>query len=100
MSPDRDTVFEVGSVTKVFTALLLADMPLRGEVHLEDAVSRHLPGISACPRSNGVHGRRPRGRVQYLDPAAEPGRSLPVLEHRLRYPGCHGGDCPRRCAHG
>jgi CubicO group peptidase (beta-lactamase class C family) len=38
-----DTVFEIGSVTKVFTSLLLADMVRRGEVHLEDPVSSHLP---------------------------------------------------------
>jgi CubicO group peptidase (beta-lactamase class C family) len=38
-----DTVFEIGSVTKVFTSLLLADMVRRGEVHLEDSVSSHLP---------------------------------------------------------
>lgn len=38
-----DTVFEIGSVTKVFTSLLLADMVQRGEVRLEDSVSSHLP---------------------------------------------------------
>lgn len=37
------TVFEIGSVTKVFTSLLLADMVQRGEVRLEDSVSSHLP---------------------------------------------------------
>ena len=31
---DGDTVFEIGSATKVFTALLLADMVGRGEVSL------------------------------------------------------------------
>ena len=29
---DIDTVFEIGSITKVFTALLFADMVVRGEV--------------------------------------------------------------------
>src|SRR5262245_41075251 len=31
-----DTVFEIGSITKVFTALLLANMVRRGEVALDD----------------------------------------------------------------
>jgi hypothetical protein len=38
-----DTVFEIGSVTKVFTSMLLADMVRRGEVRLEDSVASHLP---------------------------------------------------------
>src|ERR1700722_18120803 len=38
-----DTVFEIGSITKVFTSLLLADMVQRGEVGLNDPVVRYLP---------------------------------------------------------
>lgn len=45
-----DTAFEIGSVTKVFTALLLADMARRGEVSLDDPVAKYLPGI---PERNG-----------------------------------------------
>ncbi len=37
------TVFEIGSITKVFTGTLLADMARRGEVSLSDPVARHLP---------------------------------------------------------
>jgi serine-type D-Ala-D-Ala carboxypeptidase/endopeptidase len=40
---DSDTVFEIGSITKVFTALLLADMVGRGEVALTDPVAKYLP---------------------------------------------------------
>lgn len=40
---DGDTVFEIGSITKVFTALLLADMVARGEVALTDPVEKYLP---------------------------------------------------------
>jgi serine-type D-Ala-D-Ala carboxypeptidase/endopeptidase len=40
---DGDTVFEIGSITKVFTALLLADMVARGEVALTDPVMKYLP---------------------------------------------------------
>jgi serine-type D-Ala-D-Ala carboxypeptidase/endopeptidase len=37
------TIFEIGSVTKVFTSLLLADMAQRGEVALDDPISKYLP---------------------------------------------------------
>ncbi len=40
---DGDTVFDIGSVTKVMTALLLADMAERGEVALNDPVQKYLP---------------------------------------------------------
>ena len=48
-----DTVFEIGSVTKIFTALLLADMVEHGEVALGDSVTRYLPPGSALPERNG-----------------------------------------------
>jgi CubicO group peptidase (beta-lactamase class C family) len=37
------TIFQIGSVTKVFTALLLADMAERGQVRLSDPATRYLP---------------------------------------------------------
>lgn len=40
---DGDTVFEIGSLTKVLTALLLADMASRGEVAFDDPVAKYLP---------------------------------------------------------
>ena len=40
---NADTVFEIGSLTKVFTSLLLVDMVLRGEVSLDDPVAKFLP---------------------------------------------------------
>jgi D-alanyl-D-alanine-carboxypeptidase/D-alanyl-D-alanine-endopeptidase len=48
-----DTVFEIGSITKVFTKLLLADMGHRGEVSLDDPVSKYLPPSVAVPERNG-----------------------------------------------
>ena len=35
--------WEMGSITKVFTGLLLAEMSLRGEVRLDDPIGRYLP---------------------------------------------------------
>ncbi len=48
--PDIDTVFEIGSITKVFTALLLADMALRGVVAWDEPVARLLPPFVHVPR--------------------------------------------------
>jgi len=39
-----DTEFEIGSLTKTFTALLLAEEALRGAVGLDDPVAKYLPG--------------------------------------------------------
>ncbi|HTS51366.1 MAG TPA: serine hydrolase domain-containing protein [Bryobacteraceae bacterium] len=38
-----DTIFEIGSLTKVFTALLLTEMAQHGEVALTDPLSKYLP---------------------------------------------------------
>lgn len=50
---DGDTVFEIGSVTKVFTALLLAGMAEEGEVDLDDPVERYLPEGVTVPKRGG-----------------------------------------------
>lgn len=47
------SVFEIGSITKVFTGILLADMVERGEVSLSDPVSRYLPAGVRVPSRNG-----------------------------------------------
>lgn len=38
-----DTIFEIGSITKVFTGILLADAVQSGKATLDDPVSKHLP---------------------------------------------------------
>ena len=50
---DGDSVFEIGSITKVFTAILLADMVDRGEVSLDDPVAKHLRAGVRVPERNG-----------------------------------------------
>ena len=49
---DGDTVFEIGSISKAFTAILLADMVNRGEVRLDDPVSKYLPDSVKVPAYN------------------------------------------------
>lgn len=53
-TPDADTLFEYGSLTKTFTALLLAEMVVRGELKLDDAVDTVLPAESKLRDSTGA----------------------------------------------
>lgn len=50
------TAFELGSVTKTFTALLLAEMAECGEVGYHDPISAHLPAhaVPANPVAAGI----------------------------------------------
>lgn len=42
--PDASkSIFEIGSVTKIFTSLLLAKEVVGGNMHLEDPISKYLP---------------------------------------------------------
>ena len=47
------SVFEIGSITKVFTGILLADMTAKGEVALEDPVARYLPNDEVTMPTRG-----------------------------------------------
>jgi len=46
---DAGAVFEIGSITKVFTASVLSDMVARGEVKLDDPVANYLPRAVHMP---------------------------------------------------
>jgi serine-type D-Ala-D-Ala carboxypeptidase/endopeptidase len=46
---DADTIFEIGSITKTFTGILLAQMVERGEVKLTDTVRMFVPKDVVLP---------------------------------------------------
>lgn len=74
------TVFEIGSITKAFTGILLADMVARGEVALSDPISGYLPDGVTVPW---------RGREITL---------LDVVTHRSGLPGLPGNMSPADAA--
>lgn len=51
---DPDSLFEIGSITKVFTGILLADAVLRGDAALEDSIPEHLPA-DLLPTDSVLH---------------------------------------------
>src|SRR6476660_3620409 len=59
-----DTLFEIGSITKTFTVLLLEDMVNRGEMKLDDPVENYLP------KSVKVHSRNGK-KITLLNLAAQ-----------------------------
>jgi CubicO group peptidase (beta-lactamase class C family) len=50
---DGDTLFEIGSATKTFTATILQIMIERGEVKLDDPAQKYLPAKVKLPSRNG-----------------------------------------------
>jgi serine-type D-Ala-D-Ala carboxypeptidase/endopeptidase len=53
-APDGRTIFEIGSVTKTFTALMLAGLAARGSLKLDDPVENFLPRSVRVPSLAGV----------------------------------------------
>ncbi len=49
----KDTLFEIGSVTKVFTALLMAEMAERGELDVSKPLDQYLPPDFKIPSYEG-----------------------------------------------
>jgi CubicO group peptidase (beta-lactamase class C family) len=52
-TPDESSVYEIGSISKVFTATLLAVAVRLGEVKYGDAIERYLPDGISVPTENG-----------------------------------------------
>lgn len=71
-----DTVFEIGSVSKVFTSLVLADMVRKSEVALTDPAAKYLPA-SVKMRERG-------GQQITLRDLATQTSGLPRLPSNLR----------------
>ena len=50
---DENTIFSIGSTTKVFTTILLADMVNKGLINLDDPIEKYLPSHVSVPQFNG-----------------------------------------------
>lgn len=53
VAPRDDTIYEIGSTSKVFTGLLLADMVQAGLVKLGDPIQKYLPASVQAPVHEG-----------------------------------------------
>ncbi len=42
--PDQDSIYEIGSISKVFTGVLLASLVHEGKLKVDDPITAHLPG--------------------------------------------------------
>ncbi|MFN8573142.1 MAG: serine hydrolase [Gemmatimonadaceae bacterium] len=50
---DANSIFEIGSISKVFTSTVLAQMVLEHKVSLDDPVQKYLPASVHVPSRNG-----------------------------------------------
>jgi CubicO group peptidase (beta-lactamase class C family) len=76
---DGEPLFEIGSLTKVLTATLLADLHLRGEIGLGDPLTRHLTEAQ-IPRWDG---RAPTLEELATHRAALPNTPPPLARREL-----------------
>lgn len=51
---NEHSIFEIGSITKTFTGILLADMAIDGMVSIDDPVGKYLPEAVTVPSRNAV----------------------------------------------
>jgi serine-type D-Ala-D-Ala carboxypeptidase/endopeptidase len=51
---DERSVFEIGSITKTFTGILLADQVIKGKMSLDDPLQKYLPDGITAPSRNGA----------------------------------------------
>ncbi len=59
MAPDAHTLFEIGSISKVFTGILLADAVERGVLELDDPVNERLDLAGDAPFHLPTFGEQP-----------------------------------------
>ena len=52
---NEHTIYEIGSITKVFTATLLADMIIKGEMSADDPIEKYLPASVHIPTYEDQH---------------------------------------------
>jgi serine-type D-Ala-D-Ala carboxypeptidase/endopeptidase len=50
---NQDTLFQIGSISKTFTATLLAEMVERGEIRLDDPLTQYFPSSVRVPSYHG-----------------------------------------------
>ena len=86
--PAADTLFGIGSITKTFTATLLAFEDQRGEMHLDDPLARYAPPDFRVPDFDG----KPILLVHLAEhtsglPRRVPNPPMPMPPERLAGPG-------------
>jgi CubicO group peptidase (beta-lactamase class C family) len=73
---DGNSVFEIGSISKVFTATALAELVQQGKVSLDDPVQKYLPSSVHVPSRNG--------KVITLGNLSEQNSGLPRMPSNFR----------------
>ncbi len=83
-TPDAKTIFEIGSGTKVFTSLALAQLAQEGLLHIDDPVEQYLPAdVKVATRA---------GRAITLEDLATHTSGLPRLPVKLLFGGLASGN--------
>ena len=82
--PDGNTVFQIGSITKTFTGILLADRILNGTIGINENAGDYLPAGMTMPSAEGVE-----ITIKHLATHAS---GIPKRPHNTGYPAPPGYD--------
>ena len=52
---DKHTIYEIGSISKTFTGVILAELAKKGKVKLDDPLQKYLPDGVKAPTRNGEY---------------------------------------------
>ena len=77
---DKDTIFEIGSITKMFTTLLMTLMEEDGDLEFSDTAQRFLPAGVSMPTKKGI---------------SNPNGNIPLTHITLKHLATHTSGLPR-----
>jgi len=85
-APTENTLYEIGSLTKVFTASLLADLVVKEMIGLDDSIVGYLPdSVSANPALQGITFKTLANHTSGLPRMADNWNRVPGFDERDPY---------------
>ena len=82
-TPSEHTLYEIGSITKLFTATMLADLVVKGRIQLDDSIVHFLPdSVASNPALKGITFKNLANHTSGLPRMAENWKLVPDYDEK------------------